>query len=90
MRRPRGINRLADNGLCGCDSREKKVADEAYGRRSSILHQGKLAIAEAAPKTIEGAIDWINDDQSRRKVIRFSRACIINWLVSKNDEQGAQ
>ena len=74
----------------GSESLEtRKVADKVYKRRSKILHEGQLFVGEAEPRTIEGTIDWINDDQSRRDVIRFFRTCIINWLISKNNAQRA-
>jgi hypothetical protein len=74
----------------GSDSKDaRRVADRVYERRSRILHEGQLFVGEAEPKTIEGAIDWINDDQSRRNVIRFFRTCIINWLISNKNAQRA-
>lgn len=66
----------------GSDSAEmKKYADKIYERRSKALHEGQLIPGEVDPRTIEGAIEWLADDDSRRKVIMSFRACIINWLI---------
>jgi hypothetical protein len=66
----------------GSDSPEaRKMADRVYQRRSGILHEGQLFAGEVDQKTTEGSIEWINDDRSRRDVIRFFRTCIINWLI---------
>lgn len=66
----------------GVSREARKLADRVYERRSGILHEGQLFVGEVDQRTIEGAIDWINDDQSRRNVIRFFRTCIINWLIT--------
>ena len=66
----------------GDDSPEgRKQADKVYARRSAILHEGQLFLGEIEPRTMDSAVDWANDDQSRRNVIRFFRICLINWLV---------
>lgn len=72
----------------GDDSQEtRKIADKIYGRRSSLLHEGQLFLGETGPRTIETADDWLKDDHMRRDVIRFFRACIINWLITRNKDR---
>ena len=66
----------------GSDSPEaRKLAGRIYERRSKVLHEGQLIPGEAKPRTIDGSIEWISDDDSRRGVIRFFRSCILNWLI---------
>ena len=66
----------------GNDSPEsRRQADRVYSKRSSILHEGQLFLGVIEPKTIDLVDDWINDNRSRREVIRFFRICLINWLV---------
>jgi hypothetical protein len=68
----------------GSDSLEgRKQADWIYSRRSSILHKGQLFLGEIEPRTMDVAVDWTNDDQFQRNVIRFFRICIVNWLVQR-------
>ena len=71
----------------GSDSAEsRKQADRIYSRRSLILHEGQLFLGEIEPRTMDAALDWIDDDQSRRDVIRFFRMCIVNWLFRQKDK----
>ena len=72
----------------GNDSPEtRNISDKVYSHRSKILHEGQLFLGETEPRTIEAADEWLKDDHQRRDVIRFFRACIINWLIGRPNEQ---
>jgi hypothetical protein len=66
----------------------RKFADRIYERRCAVLHEGQLAAGEVHPRTIDGAIEWIADDESRRTVIKFFRACLLNWLMARSEGTG--
>lgn len=71
----------------GNDSAEfKKYAMKIYKYRSKVVHTGELFNGEVMPLQF-GSDARIYDDDFRRSVIRTCRICIVNWLLSRTNDQ---